>query len=55
MNLASRMESEGVPDKIQISAETWGMLSEHYRTSSRGEIQIKGHRPRATYFLESHD
>ena len=55
VNLASRMESEGVPDKIQISAETWGMLSESYRTSSRGEIQIKGHRPRATYFLESHD
>jgi adenylate cyclase len=54
VNLASRMESEGVPDKIQISAETWGMLSEHYRTSARGEIQIKGHRSRATYFLESH-
>jgi adenylate cyclase len=52
VNLASRMESEGVPDRIQISAETWEMLSDRYRTSPRGEIRIKGHRPRATYFLE---
>ncbi len=50
VNIASRMESEGVPDQIQISAETWEMLSARYQTSSRGEIQIKGHRPRATYF-----
>ena len=47
-NIASRMESEGIPDQIQISAETWKMLSDRYKTSSRGEIEIKGHRPRAT-------
>lgn len=54
VNIASRMESEGIPDQIQISAETWEMLSDRYRTSSRGEIQVKGHRPRATYLLEGH-
>jgi len=54
VNVASRMESEGIADQIQISAETWEMLSDRYQTSSRGEIEIKGHRPRATYMLEGH-
>lgn len=52
VNVASRMESEGIADHIQISEETWKMLSDRYQTSPRGEIQIKGHRPRATYLLE---
>ncbi len=52
VNVASRMESEGIADQIQISAETWKLLSDRYQTSERGEIQIKGHRPRTTYLLE---
>lgn len=52
VNVASRMESEGLPDQIQISAETQQMLPDGYRTSPRGEIEIKGHRPRTTYILE---
>jgi class 3 adenylate cyclase len=52
VNVASRMESEGIADQIQISAETWKMLSDRFQTSPRGEIQIKGHRPRSTYLLE---
>jgi len=54
VNVASRMESEGVPNQIQLSAETRGMLSGPYQTTLRGEIQIKGHRPRTTYFLHNH-
>lgn len=52
VNVASRMESEGIPDQIQISAETWAKLNDRYRATPRGEIEIKGHRPRATYLLE---
>ena len=51
VNVASRMESEGIPDQIQISAETRELLPGCYDTSSRGEIPIKGHSPRATYIL----
>ena len=54
VNVASRMESEGIADQIQISTETRELLSERYQTSPRGEIPIKGHRPRATYLLEGH-
>ncbi|WP_205388905.1 adenylate/guanylate cyclase domain-containing protein [Sulfitobacter sp. JL08] len=52
VNVASRMESEGVPDRIQISTETRKLLSDRYQSTPRGEIEIKGHRPRATYLLE---
>lgn len=54
VNVASRMESEGIADQIQISAETQELLSKRYQTSLRGEIEIKGHRPRETYMLEGH-
>lgn len=52
VNVASRMESEGIADQIQISAETWEMLSDCYQTSPRGEIQIKGDSPRTTFLLQ---
>jgi class 3 adenylate cyclase len=51
VNIASRMESEGIPDQIQISTETWQLLSENYQSTPRGEIEIKGHRSRPTYLL----
>jgi len=52
VNIASRMESEGVPDEVQISDETRQLLPENYRVVPRGEIEIKGHLPRATYLLQ---
>ncbi|MFP6748443.1 MAG: adenylate/guanylate cyclase domain-containing protein [Alphaproteobacteria bacterium] len=52
VNIAGRMESEGIPDQNQISAETREMLPDRYQTFPRGEIQVKGHRPRAAYFFD---
>jgi adenylate cyclase len=52
VNVASRMESNGVPGESQISAETRQLLSAHYRAVPRGEIEIKGHLPRMTYLLQ---
>ena len=52
VNLASRMESEGVGDRIQISAETLALLPERFDTVPRGEIKIKGHHPRQCFLLE---
>ncbi|SHN17585.1 adenylate/guanylate cyclase domain-containing protein [Roseibium suaedae] len=52
VNVASRMESEGIPGKIQISEETQKLLPVSYFVSTRGEVQIKGDLPRTTYFLE---
>lgn len=52
VNVASRMESEGVADRIQISAETLALLPERFQAQSRGEIKIKGHRVRECFLLE---
>jgi class 3 adenylate cyclase len=53
VNVASRMESEGLPDEIQISANAWKSLSDKYQAEPRGEIEIKGHQPTMTYLLRS--
>ncbi len=42
VNLASRMESNGVPDRIQVSAATWERLRDRYDFESRGDIDVKG-------------
>eukprot|EP01105_Mastigella_eilhardi_P018326 TRINITY_DN422_c0_g1_i6.p1 TRINITY_DN422_c0_g1~~TRINITY_DN422_c0_g1_i6.p1 ORF type:complete len:475 (-),score=88.32 TRINITY_DN422_c0_g1_i6:220-1644(-) len=43
VNLASRLESSGVPDRIQVSEATTSVLREKgYAFESRGKIEIKG-------------
>lgn len=52
VNTASRMESHGVPGKIQCSKDTYLLLKEEFLFSKRGEIEIKGKGNLETYFLE---
>lgn len=42
VNIASRMESHGLPGHIQISRDTRRRLRTHYQCQSRGAIEIKG-------------
>ncbi len=42
VNLASRMESNGVPGRIQVSTATWERLRERYDFEVRGDIEVKG-------------
>jgi class 3 adenylate cyclase len=51
VNLASRMESSGLPGKIQVTAETHEMLKERYIFEKRGEIYVKGKGEMTTYWL----
>ena len=41
VNIASRMESHGVPGAIQISEATRRLLSGKYPTKARGAIEVK--------------
>jgi class 3 adenylate cyclase len=41
VNLASRMESTGVPDMIQVADSTWSLCHEHFAFDSR-DVEIKG-------------
>jgi len=42
VNIASRMESHGVPGKVQLSAATHALLVDKYRCTPRGTIDVKG-------------
>jgi len=42
VNTASRMESSGLPGRIQVTAGTYERLRHRYRFEDRGEIEIKG-------------
>ncbi|MFY8147963.1 MAG: adenylate/guanylate cyclase domain-containing protein [Prochlorococcaceae cyanobacterium] len=52
VNVASRMESNGEPGRIQISEATWRRLAGRYATAPRGLVPIKGVGEMATYWLE---
>lgn len=51
VNVASRMESEGVADKIQVTEITYNALREKYILKPRGNIRIKGRGEMMTYWL----
>jgi len=51
VNLASRMESTGVPGCIQVAASTWRLCSERYPFRPR-EVDVKGRGTMHTYVLD---
>ena len=51
VNMASRMESLGVPGRIQVTHAVMERLTADYRFESRGLIDVKGKGPTPTYFL----
>jgi class 3 adenylate cyclase len=51
VNTASRMESHGIPGRIQVSEATYRILCDRYEFEARGEIEVKGKGPMAAYLL----
>jgi adenylate cyclase len=51
VNVASRMESHGVPGQIQVSETVHEKLGDAWRFEDRGEIQIKGKGVMNSFFL----
>ncbi len=51
VNTASRMESHGIPGKIQVSETTYHLLQNKYNFEERGLLEIKGKGEMKTYFL----
>ncbi len=51
VNVASRMESSGLPGKIQLTAATYKRLKDKYILEERGQICVKGKGEMITYWL----
>ena len=51
VTMASRMESHGVPDAIQVTARAGDRLRARYALTARGAIDVKGRGRMETYLL----
>jgi class 3 adenylate cyclase len=51
VNTASRMESQSLPGRIQVSAVTRLLLDDDFNFERRDSVDIKGNGPMETYFL----
>ncbi|KAL6104624.1 adcy1 [Pungitius sinensis] len=52
VNVASRMDSTGVPGKIQVTEDVYRLLNHNYDLVCRGKVSVKGKGEMLTYFLE---
>ena len=52
VNIASRMESQSLPNAIQVTPTVYERLKDHFTFSPRGEIEVKGKGLMTTYFLQ---
>ena len=52
VNTASRMESHGVPGKIQITSEMHQLIKNDFACVRRGILEVKGKGEMETWFLE---
>jgi guanylate cyclase len=51
VNMASRMESHGIADCIQITRSTWELLRDDFETEPIGVVDVKGKGPVETWRL----
>lgn len=51
VNTASRMESQSLPGRIQVTEATFEQLRHKFEFEARGAIEVKGKGPMTTYFL----
>ena len=50
-NLAARLESSGVPRRVQVSKEVVDVAAELYEFTHRGVMDLKGKGKTETFFL----
>jgi class 3 adenylate cyclase len=53
VNTASRLESHGVPGRVQVSEAVFQRLRDRFAFERRGTIELKGRGPITTYFLNA--
>ena len=51
VNIASRLESQGIGGRVHVSAETWRRVEGQFDAESSGPIDLRGYGPLATYTI----
>ena len=51
VNIASRMQSSGLPGRIHVAPSTRALLGDGYAFEERGPVEVKGLGPMTTYLL----
>lgn len=52
VNIASRMESQGTPGKIQVARGTYELIKEEFLCQPHGWLEVKGRGSMEIWFLE---
>ena len=52
VNVASRMESQGVPDRVQITGETAELLNGAFSLEKKKNLNVKGRGPMSTFLVK---
>ena len=53
VNVASRMESQGIPGEIQVTESVHAEVHGGFELEPRGSLQVKGKGPLSVYLLRS--
>jgi class 3 adenylate cyclase len=53
VNIASRMESSGMPGRVHCSQATADLLKEEFELEDRGPVEVKSIGETHTYFINS--
>ncbi len=51
VNVASRLEGQGQPDRVHISEATWEMVRDRFEFEARGALELRGRGPMSTYLV----
>jgi adenylate cyclase len=51
VNIASRLESQGVPGRVQVSDATWRAVEQQFEAEHVGLVDIRGYGPMDTYTI----
>lgn len=52
VNLAQRVQASGIPDRVNVSANTYELLKEDFQLTERGTVECKGQGLVRTYLLD---
>ncbi|HLU31733.1 MAG TPA: adenylate/guanylate cyclase domain-containing protein, partial [Acidimicrobiia bacterium] len=51
VNLASRLEQQGVAGRVHVSEATGALIAERFTVQPRGPVELRGHGAMNTFFV----